>query len=167
MTGGSRATGVVVAGDLVRRDGVGRRDVVPGPGDVVGRYGVVVGRDVVVCQRMCRAAEEQGRLGQPGIECGRPPVGAGLDAEGAEFGDLRGRQAESSRHLVGVAVEFGAEGRVHGQAGQGSTIGVVGHGSVSVGLRGTYADRGGAEDPPWSAATAISGHPRRYLQETL
>ncbi|WP_433448369.1 hypothetical protein ACQPXS_08130 [Streptomyces sp. CA-142005] len=84
---------------------------------------------------MRRASEEQGRLGQPWVENGRSPGGAGLHAEGAEFGDLRGRHAESSRHLVGVAVEFGAEGRVDGQAGQGSTICVVGHGSISVGQR--------------------------------
>ncbi|MGW2805440.1 hypothetical protein ACWC12_10665, partial [Streptomyces sp. NPDC001450] len=134
VAGGGRGTGVVVAGDLVRRDCMGRGDVVRSRGDVVRRKGVI-GRDVVVRQRMRRAAEEQGRLGQPGVECGRSPAGAGLDAEGAEFGELRGRQAQSSRHLVGVAVECGAERRVHGQAGQSSTIGVVGHGSVSVGLR--------------------------------
>ncbi|MGW1806061.1 hypothetical protein ACWCQY_13770, partial [Streptomyces sp. NPDC002078] len=122
VAGGGRPPGVVVAGDVVRRYGM------------VGRYGVV-GRDVVMHQRMRRTSEEQGRLGQPWVESGRSPVGAGLDAEGAEFGDLRGRQAESSRHLVGVAVEFGTEGRVDGQAGQGSTICVVGHGSVSVSQR--------------------------------
>ncbi|MGW2424472.1 hypothetical protein ACWC0C_35420 [Streptomyces sp. NPDC001709] len=139
VTGGGWATGVVVAG-LVRRDDVGRGDVVRSRGGVVRRGGVigrcgVVRRDVVVRQRMRRAAEEQGRLGQPWVECGRPPVGAGLDAEGAEFGDLCGGQAESSRDLLGVAVEFGTEAGVDSQAGEGSTVCVVGHGSVSVGLR--------------------------------
>jgi hypothetical protein len=127
----------------------------------------VVGRDVVVRQRMRRASEEQGRLGQPWVESGRSPVAAGLYAEGAEFGDLRGRQAESSRHLVGVAIELGTEGRVDGQTGQGSTICVVGHGSVSVGLRALMPIAAEPRIPPWSAATAISGHPRRYLQDTL
>ncbi|RPF31527.1 hypothetical protein EDD92_1374 [Streptomyces sp. TLI_185] len=102
-------------------------------GLVLDRDGVVSG-DVVMRQHVRRASEEQGRLGQPWVESGRSPVGGGLDAEGAEFGDLGGRQAESSRNLTGVAVEFGTEGRVDGQAGQGSTICVVGHGPVSVAL---------------------------------
>ncbi|MFJ3303958.1 hypothetical protein ACIPSA_12680 [Streptomyces sp. NPDC086549] len=84
-------------------------------------------RNVMVGQRMCRAPEEQGRLGQPRVECGRSPFGAGLDAQGAELGDLRGRQAQSSGHLVGVTVEFGSEGRVDGEAGHGVAEGVVGH----------------------------------------
>ncbi|MBL1083744.1 hypothetical protein JK359_17515 [Streptomyces actinomycinicus] len=106
---------------------------VPG-GRVVG--GVVAGREVrsvVMGQCMGRAAEEQGRFGQPRVECGRSPVSAGLDAKGAEFGDLGGCQTESSGHLAGVAVEFGSEGRVDGKAGHGVAEGVVGHVSVSVG----------------------------------
>ncbi|MEV6943865.1 hypothetical protein AB0N07_18050 [Streptomyces sp. NPDC051172] len=58
-------------------------------GLVVGRDGVV-GRDVVMRQRVRRASEEQGRLGQPWVESSRSPVSGGLDAEGAEFGDLGG-----------------------------------------------------------------------------
>ncbi|MFB7245575.1 hypothetical protein ACFCYX_24330 [Streptomyces populi] len=92
--------------------------------------GQVVDRDmrnVMVCQRVCGAPEEQGRLGQSRVECGRSLAGAGFDAEGAEFADLRGCQTESSGHLLGVAVEFGSEGRVDGKAGHGIAKGVVGH----------------------------------------
>ncbi|MFD8719137.1 hypothetical protein ACFV2H_14295 [Streptomyces sp. NPDC059629] len=41
VAGGGRAPGVVVAGDLVRRNGVGRGDLMRSCGDVVRRYGVV------------------------------------------------------------------------------------------------------------------------------
>jgi hypothetical protein len=130
---------VEAAGALVAVSGKGRVGRVADGGVVTGH---VVGRDVrnvVVCKRVCRAPEEQGRLGQPRVECGRSPGGTGLDAEGTELADLRGCQAESSGHLLGVTVEFGPEGRVDGKAGHGIAKGVVGHvlGSpwVCVGLR--------------------------------
>ncbi|MGW7386894.1 hypothetical protein, partial [Streptomyces sp. NPDC054794] len=89
--------------------------------------GHVVDRHVVVRERMGRAPEEQGRFGQSCVECGRSPVRTGLDAQGTQFGHLRGREAESSGHLVGVTVELGSEGRVDGEAGHGIAKGVVGH----------------------------------------
>ncbi|MEU0437752.1 hypothetical protein ABZ153_40435 [Streptomyces sp. NPDC006290] len=156
---GAGGGNVEAAGDLVTVSGerqVGR--VVDG-GVVTGHVVGLDIRNVMVRQRVCRAPEEQGRLGQPRVECGRAPCGAGLDAEGAELADLRGCQAESSGHLLGVTVEFGPEGRVDGKAGHGIAKGVVGHvlGSpwVCVGLLTLLSDPGGAEDPPWPAATAV------------
>ncbi|MCT9009197.1 hypothetical protein [Streptomyces rhizosphaerihabitans] len=125
---------VEAAGALVAVSGKGEVGRVVDGGVVTGD---VVGRDirnVMVRQRVCRAPEEQRRLGQPRVECGRSPGGAGLDAEGTEFADLRGCQAESSGHLLGVTVEFGPEGRVDGKAGHGIAKGVVGH---VLGLRGS------------------------------
>ncbi|WP_037619613.1 hypothetical protein [Streptomyces aureus] len=107
-------------------------------GDVIAGHVVGVDvrhvRDVMVGQRVCRASEEQGRLGQPRVECGRSRRGSGLDPQRAEFIDLRGGEAESSGHLLGVTVEFGPEGRVDGKTGHGIAKGVVGH---VLGLRGS------------------------------
>ncbi|GAA3851329.1 hypothetical protein GCM10022403_098520 [Streptomyces coacervatus] len=87
----------------------------------------MVDRHVVVRQCVGRAAEEEGRLGQPRVECGRPVRGAGFDPKRAELGDLPGRQAKSSCHLAGVAVELLPECRVDSKAGHGIAKGVVGH----------------------------------------
>ncbi|WP_328551225.1 hypothetical protein [Streptomyces sp. NBC_00358] len=124
---GAGGRDVEAAGALVAGDGKGQVGrVVDGgriPRHMVG--GDI--RNVVVCQRVCRAPEEQGRLGQARVERCRSTGGAGLDAQGAEFADLRGCQAQSSGHLLGVTVEFGPEGRVDGKAGHGIAKGVVGH----------------------------------------